>query len=313
MTAVRKPVRRAARQHEPPVDDELKNFVLLPELVGKGSYSNIWRARSLHHPNLSLVAKVSNKHAQRATSNFQGAVHVLGHLDHPNIIKLIGSRETTDNYYEFLEYLEKPALTLTELLKQAGNILEPTMIVRIFSQLVSAVAHMHARGFGHRDIKPDNIMVHPQSLHVTLIDFGFALPTESLCEDFSGSPIYAPPEILNFEAYSVDLADLWSLGVVLYQMCFGNYPYPAKDLQELTNKVNRDPIRFPPNLSGTLHDLTLIIKELMKKSPVDRLNAGQLNAAFNPNQVQEVPEPVQDSVDAMDIESEVNVVSSSLS
>jgi len=245
-------------------------------------------------------------------------VDVLTNLSHPNIIKMVDHQETTNNYYEFLEYLEKPTMTLSEMLKLNGSTVPPSIAAKIFGQLVGAIAYMHANGFGHRDLNPDNIMVNPQTLHVTLIDFGFATRTNAPCEDFSGSPIYAAPEILNFEAYSVDQADLWSLGVVLYQMCFGVYPYPAKDLQELTHKVNRMPLSIPSGLTGPLVDLVAVIQGLMQKDPNRRTTAGSLAAFMCTEEersfIEKAPAAAGlDILDDMDIEMVDGMAPSSLS
>jgi serine/threonine protein kinase len=86
---------------------------------------------------------------------------------------MVDHQETTNNYYEFLEYLEKPTMTLSEMLKLNGSTVPPSIAAKIFGQLVGAIAYMHANGFGHRDLKPDNIMVNPQTLHVTLIGPSF--------------------------------------------------------------------------------------------------------------------------------------------
>jgi len=293
-----------------PVDEELQGFEILSDLVGKGSYSNIYKARSELYPGVTLVAKVSNKHAKRASSNYFGAVDVLTNLSHPNIIKMVDHQETTNHYYEFLEYLEKPTMTLSEMLKLNGATVAPSIAAKIFGQLVGAIAYMHANGFGHRDLKPDNIMVNPQTLHVTLIDFGFATRTNAACEDFSGSPIYAAPEILNFEAYSVDQADLWSLGVVLYQMCFGVYPYPAKDLPELTHKVNRLPLSFPSGLTGPMVDLVAVIQGLMQKDPNRRTTAGALATVMCTDEERSFIEkaPVAQGLDALDDMMDIEMV-----
>jgi len=316
MAAQKAPARLVRRKDRAvPADEELEGFEILPDLVGKGSYSNIYKAKSNDYPGKIFVAKVSSKHAKRAVTNYNGAVDTLSNISHPHIIKLLAYQETSTFYYEFLEYLDKPVMTLTELLKLSGSTLAPSIVTTIFAQLVGATAFLHMNGFGHRDLKPDNIMVHPQTLHVTLIDFGFAMRTNSLCEDFSGSPIYAAPEILNFEAYSVDQADLWSLGVVLYQMCFGAYPYPAKDLQELTNKVNRLPLSFPSNLSGPLADLVVIIQGLMQKDASKRVSAQALSSRLCKQEeiYGTVSAPLEDVDDPMDVEFGEQVAASSLS
>jgi len=288
-----------------PEDPEITLFRISSQLVGKGSYSAIWVAQSLMDSSLKVAVKVSKKTGQRAKLNYESAMGSLRMLQHPNIIRLFFAQETALGYYEFMEHLEKPTMTLTALLERAEQSIPTVVISPIVSQLASALAHMHERGVGHRDVKPDNIMINPQTLHVTLIDFGFAMSTRSSCEDFVGSPIYAAPEVLTFQPYAVDLADVWSLGVVIFQLCFGAYPWPAQTLPELTARVVRENLQFPPTPSQDVRILQPLIAALLQKAPHARLPATVLAANLHPFQSAETirqnsPTDVEEE-DAMEI------------
>jgi len=276
-------VSRRRGQKVPPKDDELVDFEISSQLVGTGAYSNIWRAYSKKDPSLLIVAKVSRKNARRTKKNYFGALSVLRNITHPNLIKLLHFQETNLWYYLFLEYHPKPTETLTELIIN-GNITD-TLIVIIFSQVVSAIAHLHENGWGHRDVKPCNILFNPENQRVTVLDLGFAMPTHKLCDDFTGSPLYAAPEVLGFQKYAINRSDCWSLGVVLYQLLYGGkYPFLADDLQTLTSYVINDDITFPKEPisppTPLRENLRSVVEKLMIKNPEERMSSSALNELF---------------------------------
>jgi len=275
-------VSRRRGQRVPPKDDEVVDFEISSQLVGTGAYSSIWRAYSKKDPNLLLVAKVSKRNARRTKKNYFGALAVLQNITHPNLIKLHHYQETAMWYYLYLEYHPKPTETLTELIIN-GNISD-TLIVTIFTQVTSAVSYLHENGWGHRDVKPCNILFNPETQCVTVLDLGFAMPTHKMCDDFTGSPLYAAPEVLGFKKYSINLSDCWSLGVVLYQLLFGGkYPFLADDLQTLTASVINDELTFPKELTPSTpirDNLKSVVEKLLKKNPAERTNSTSLNQLF---------------------------------
>ncbi|OHT02539.1 hypothetical protein TRFO_30261 [Tritrichomonas foetus] len=158
---------------------------------------------------------------------------VMSKLDHPNIAKFYGIVEDSERYYLFMEYCE--GQTLLDLINNCDEAL-PTITARhIFRQIIRAVSYLHEQGFCHRDIKPENIII--DSCHrIKLIDFGFSTPlkkydpetqteTTNFLSSFCGSLYYVAPEVLMQNPYDGSLADVWSLGVVLYAMVFGRLPF----------------------------------------------------------------------------------------
>jgi len=264
----------------PPNDPELERFEIFPELIGKGSYSNIWKAQWKDQPCCEIVAKVSKKQANRTKKNFFAELAVLKSLEQPNLLKLYSFRETSQYYYLFLEHHKKPTLNVTALIGANGGTLDIDLIVTIFAQVASAVAFLHSNGFGHRDLKSDNILYNPESKRVTVIDFGFALKSTKLCEDFSASPLYAAPEVLHFKPYNPTATDCWSLGVLLFQMVYGKFPFPAKDLKELTHRVVSDDISFPSEVvmpsSPKYPEIKRTIMYLLEKDPAKRMSSAEL-------------------------------------
>jgi len=261
----------------PPTDDELCDFEISSELVGTGAYSTIWKAVSKKDPQLPLVAKISKKNARRTKKNYQGALSVLTTVVHPNLIKLYTYRETSSWYYLFLEYYPRPYETLTELMIK-GNVTEPN-IVTIFSQVAAVVSYLHQNGWGHRDLKPCNVLFNPVTQNVIVLDLGFAMPTNRLCDDFTGSPLYVAPEVLEFKKYDINQSDCWSLGVMLYQLLHkGKYPFVAEDLETLAHVVTTQELTFPKELESTKIRDTLksLSSKLLMKNPQVRMNSNTL-------------------------------------
>ncbi|KAJ5376685.1 hypothetical protein N7509_013571 [Penicillium cosmopolitanum] len=178
------------------------------------------------------------------------------------------------------------------------------VVVRHFlKQLASALKFLRDRNLIHRDIKPQNLLLCPApvsyregSAHIVpykgsdnsydpttgletlpmlkIADFGFArsLPATSLAETLCGSPLYMAPEILRYEKYDAK-ADLWSVGTVLYEMVVGRPPFRATNHVELLRKIEKgeDRIRFPEDSTAT-DDIKSLIRGLLKRNPVERLN-----------------------------------------
>lgn len=109
----------------------------------------------------------------------------------------------------------------------------------------------------HRDIKPDNILLH--NGNVKIADFGFCKPLEhknDMVNTMLGSPIYMAPEVIKGEVYT-NKADIWSLGVVLYQMVFGKCPFESKSIAKLIKMLEDEDVHIPeyPKISSTLEKM----------------------------------------------------------
>ena len=109
----------------------------------------------------------------------------------------------------------------------------------------------------HRDIKPDNILLHNGNIKIA--DFGFCKPLENkndMVQTMLGSPIYMAPEVIKGEVYT-NKADIWSLGVVLYQMVFGKCPFESKSIAKLIKMLEDEDVSIPdyPKISSTLEKL----------------------------------------------------------
>ena len=110
----------------------------------------------------------------------------------------------------------------------------------------------------HRDIKIDNILVSHKDLKIKLIDYGFSkqLPRENyILQDFCGTPHYIAPEVIQREGYLGKPADIWSLGIILYKMVVGSFPFKGQNEKVLFSKVMKGEIKYPPDLSSDLKGL----------------------------------------------------------
>ncbi|KAJ5863913.1 uncharacterized protein N7529_005829 [Penicillium soppii] len=206
-----------------------------------------------------------------------------------------------------------------------GGSLNEVVTRHFLKQLSSALKFLRDRNLIHRDIKPQNLLLCPspssyrtgaaqivpfkgsqdsfepttglESLPMLKIaDFGFArsLPATSLAETLCGSPLYMAPEILRYEKYDAK-ADLWSVGTVLYEMVVGRPPFRASNHVELLRKIEKgeDRIRFPEENPAS-DDIKRLIRGLLKRNPVERLNFPEF---FNNNVINDpIPGLVADDV-----------------
>jgi len=204
------------------------NYRLDHFLLGEGAFGRVELAtHTLLDSKVAL--KIIDKHKADANDytrkNLMREGSILGRLHHPNIIRLL-EIVSVDNLVCFaLEYLPSTR-ALNEVLAESGGggHLTEDQTRRLAAQLGSALCYLHAGGVVHRDLKLDNILVNKHCTKCCLVDFGLSAVRQGgeLMNTHCGSVEYAAPELFTGDKYYGPPTDLWSLGIVLYAMLFGN-------------------------------------------------------------------------------------------
>ncbi|KAK1343261.1 hypothetical protein QTO34_016039 [Cnephaeus nilssonii] len=240
-------------------DPRIGDYILL-NFIGKGSFANVMLARHIL-TGTEVAVKVMR---QQDSSRVFQEVHSLQGLNHPNIIKLFEVIGTPNQFYLFLEHVT--GKNLLEYLENKGRMNEGEART-VFRQIISAVQYCHQRGIIHRDLKPENILLDGE-MNVKLIDFGFSKKvTEEKLSTFCGTAPYMAPEILQLRPYEGPQADVWSLGVVLYQMVTGNLPFEGQTFEEERQQILTGQFHVPYFLTQECKQL---IRKLMTLDPNER-------------------------------------------
>ncbi|KAL9692449.1 hypothetical protein quinque_015887 [Culex quinquefasciatus] len=203
-------------------------------------------------------------------------LEILGQIRHPNIIQTHSIMRRNNRVFIFLQLAERGDL-LTFIRKHGAL---PENRTRFwFYQMADAVRYLHRQDIAHRDLKCENILI-SANMNVKLSDFGFARTctdpssgTAIMSKTFCGSAAYAAPEIISTTPYNPKMADLWSLGVVLFIMLNGTMPFDEKNLKKLLrNQLGRH-IQFRPEVEKVCSlEAIRMVRSLLEPDPIDRIN-----------------------------------------
>ena len=169
-------------------------------------------------------------------------IQILKKLRHKNIVKLIEVISTEKQILIVQELIEGISLREyynNEIRNQKGISIHKENIFRIiFKQIFEAMDYVHKLGMAHRDIKLENILI-KKNYEIKIIDFGFGMynPENKLQKFFCGTPNYMPPEIAEKKPYVGQLADMWSLGILVYKIFCADFPFKGKDEKELYKSI----------------------------------------------------------------------------
>jgi len=261
------------RQKAPRLPRMIDDIAIL-ELLGTGAYAKVYLGKQIKSGALVAVKviDISQPHKRKSVEVELQALRLLNHENIVKLHKVVQQREVASMV---LEYLPEPDL-LTHL-NECGVFTEADAII-LMTQLVDAIRHCHEAGIAHHDIKPENISYDKVSKTVKLFDFGLSIAHRDgnqPCTCFSGSPLYLPPEVINAVPYDPFSADIWGLGVLLYELLTNAVPYEAQTWDELVKEVN-DPdyrIHFPSFFSPELVELLTL---MLDKNPETRISLEEI-------------------------------------
>ena len=254
-------------------------------VVYKATDPTIGRTVALKTMRLDVHAE---KHDQML-SRFQNEARAAGALNHPNIVTIFDAAEVDGIFYIAMEYIE--GTTLSQLLHDRRSI-SAQEVVEIGSQICAGLQYAHFRKVIHRDIKPPNIMLAANGV-VKIMDFGIAKAGASVTNtgEVLGTPHYMSPE----QVKGLDLdgrSDIFSTGVVLYEMTTGEKPFAGQNVTSIIYKiVNEDPVP-PRELDVTIHPgMSMVVTKCLAKDPDDRYQeASDLATALKSYKIVSIPQ-----------------------
>src|SRR6516165_9876852 len=216
----------------------------LLEQIGEGGFGAVFMAAQQEPIRRKVALKVlkPGMDSTQVIARFQAERQALALMDHPHIAKVLDAGQTGSGRPYFVMELVK-GLPITEFCDQAQ--LTPRERLELFVQVCQAVQHAHQKGVIHRDLKPSNVlvMVHDTTPVVKVIDFGVAkalgqeLTDKTLFTGFAqmiGTPLYMSPEQAGQSGVDIDTrSDIYSLGVLLYELLTGTTPFDKERLKEV--------------------------------------------------------------------------------
>ena len=250
--------------------------------VGRGAMGIVYQARD---PNIDRIVAVKVLRHDRITADsfvkrFLKEAKVIGRLSHPHIVTIHDVGEDQGTVYIAMEFLE--GISLSEIIQDRR--LEAKEVIEFGTQIAETLDYAHRKGVIHRDIKPSNIVVQPDG-QIKITDFGIARIEDSSATlqtqagAIMGTPAYMSPE--QVLGHSVDgRADLFSLGVILYELSTGRRPFggDGKNLATVFNEI----IQMTPPEPASAKSNTLIPKKLsslimktLEKEPAKRPQTGR--------------------------------------
>ena len=235
--------------------------------MGEGSFGRVFRGRRRFTGQivaLKFVAKAAKSETDLAA--LRSEVAILRRLDHENIVLLLDFFETARDIVLVTEFAHGELLAVLA----ADGALALNTVRSVARQLVAALRYLASARVMHRDLKPQNCLVCSRGV-IKLADFGFARELgahSTMLSSIKGTPLYMAPEMLAPHASYSENADVWGLGVLIFELAAGKPPFYAASLAELVNVIVAD--TPPPIPDGWDMHLASFVRSCLQRTPTKR-------------------------------------------
>ena len=254
---------------------DLNNFIPVlefnsPKIIGIGSYGKVYLYRNITDKKLYAIKHLDKMILCKSIHTIKriyDEINIQSRIHHQNIVRLLNVKENDKSIYLIMEYANTGSLFKYIRDKQC---LSEEESFKFFSQIINAIYFLHKNDFIHRDIKPENILIFDNKV-CKLCDFGCCVELNGKQRStYCGTTEYMSPEIVNKMEYSKEI-DIWSLGILLYEMIHGYSPFnPNNELyntKEVIDKIKIHDLHFDINISKECKDL---ICHLLDKNAKNR-------------------------------------------
>lgn len=260
-----------------------RRFRILDE-IGRGAFGTVYSAEVVApYPGLRIRDQVAVKAVSMSRisgaeerEKLESEIAVMKSLDHKNIVKLYGIERTHSHYYLIMEQCNGG--DLMSYIQSLKSYPDESLTRNYAMQIASGLSYLHCHDIVHRDLKPQNILISTTNSEITLkiADFGFArfLKPADFTSTICGSPMYMAPEIQFGQKYSTNV-DIWSAGVILYELVSLRIPFPSVRTQyelasELRSRGPR-PYTLPADAKAS-PEMRDLIQGMLTIDPLKRIN-----------------------------------------
>lgn len=267
----------------------------LMNIIGKGAYGDVFMGKNTKTKEIYAIKKITKKQLESEIiyQYFNNEIFILKHLNHPNIIKFKSLTEYKSDYYLSTEYCNGGSLeqAMKYHSDTYGNPISEEIARYFIFNILQGIIYLNKNNLIHRDIKSDNVLLHYENEEdlithnflkskIKIIDFGFAryLEQDELAGSLVGTPMYMEPLILKtfmtsksrvVDGFYDKKVDVWSLGILTYELLIGIVPFVARNIKGLFHSVEQRDFCIPKEEKRTFKLSEAAIKFIDKTLNID--------------------------------------------
>jgi len=229
-------------------------------VLGQGAAGTVYEVMNLHLQRKEALKVLADTQPEDFSTRFSHEAKVSAALDHPNIVKIYEFEQERGSFWYSMQFIDGPSLAQIMTIRKD---LDEVAMARLAIPLLDALHYSHIHGIIHRDIKPGNILINEQG-RPFLTDFGIAKTTDNLVKTRTGTMLGTPAYVAPEQAMGQPVdhrADIYSLGVTLYEMLAKRLPFTAENsLQTVVMRIQEDPeplLKHCPSMHAAFTDIIM--------------------------------------------------------